>query len=85
MRNPRTSGSSTQIMTRNLLYGFSKISEHLVFVAVIEKLEDAKDIREYYKELTSDIYFVIENSKDKTNVLKRQFVWLADTFKNHFD
>lgn len=85
MRNPRTSGSSTQIMTRNLLYGFSKISEQLVFVAVIEKLEDAKDIREYYKEFTSDIYFVIENSKDKTNVLKRQFVWLADTFKKHFD
>ena len=85
MRNPKTSGSSTQIMTRNLLYGFSKICDRLLFVAVVEKQDDTDDIRTYYSSITPNIYFVIENSKNKTDVLKRQFVWLADTYRSHAD
>ncbi len=85
MRNPKTSGSSTQIMTRNLLYGFSKICKDIKFIAVIEKPDDTEDIRAYYSEITPHIYFVLENSKDKTNIFKRQFVWLLDTFKSHRD
>ena len=83
MRNPKTNGSSTQIMTRNLLYGFAEISEQLVFVPVVENKEDIEDIRAFYSVFTPNILFAFENSKDKNSIIRRQFIWLSDTFKSH--
>ena len=78
MRNPKTHASSTQIMTRNLLYGFYQIQKELVFVPVIANVADKKDIVEYYSGLYTDIIFAQEKSRCKGSVSLRQISWLLN-------
>lgn len=80
MRNPKTKASSTQIMTRNLLYGFSQLQRDTIFVPVIADIEDKADIAEYYSGLYSEIIFAIEKSKHKNNVILRQISWLHNAW-----
>ena len=55
MRNPLTDASSTQIMTKNLLYGFKNICESLIFAPIIENEKDIAPIVEHYKSLCDEI------------------------------
>ena len=80
MRNPKTRASSTQIMTRNILYGFNKLDHNTVFVPVIEDESDIEDIEEYYAGLYRKIIFAFELSKHKRNVVLRQISWLINTY-----
>lgn len=80
MRNPKTHASSTQIMTRNLLYGFNMLCDELIYVAVVENLADSTDIESYYAGLFSHIYFVKEQARHKNNIVLRQLCWLWDVY-----
>lgn len=58
MRNPKkTSASSTQIMTRNLLFGFNKISETTIFVPILASRDDFEDVRDYYSDYCDIMVF----------------------------
>ena len=36
MRNPKTNASSTQIMTRNILFGLRSLFDSLIFVPILK-------------------------------------------------
>lgn len=76
MRNPKTDASSTQIMTRNLLHGFCRLAEEVIFVPVIARRSDEADIRSAYAALCTRLIFARETSRFKTHVLLRQVSWL---------
>lgn len=58
MRNPYKDASSTQIMTYNILYGFNRIAEQVIFVPIVINKCDMKDIREYYSKCFDRIIFL---------------------------
>lgn len=79
MRNPRTNASSTQIMTRNILYGLTSNLNDVVFVAVVQDFSDNEDIKDFYSDVCSNILFLKESSKHKSNVVLRQLSWLKNS------
>ena len=79
MRNPKTEASSTQIMTRNLLHGFCKLSDDVIFVPVIADDKDKKDIKDYYLSVCNHIIFAKETSMYKKRVIGRQIIWLKNS------
>ena len=68
--------SSTQIMTTNLLFGFSRIAEEIAFVAVIAEGTDRDEITEKYTSLCDKLFFSVEKTKYKTQLIARQVSWL---------
>ena len=58
MRNPKTNASSTQIMVRNILVGMKKISQKLIFVAIVTSDCNKQDICSFYQDVVDEIYFV---------------------------
>ena len=79
MRNPKTGASSTQIMTRNLLVGFNRLADEVIFVPVVLNESDESDIAFYYSSLCTKMYFSREKTKYKNHVVLRQFSWLYRT------
>lgn len=69
IRNPKTNASSTQIMTRNLLYGFRKNTLNLIFIAIIENKNDKTDISKYYSSLCDELLFINDITRFRTNPL----------------
>lgn len=60
VHNPYTSGTSTDIMTENLLRGIKMVCHNVIFAAVISHGGDANNIFDYYSDL-ADKVIVIES------------------------
>ena len=80
VRNPYIKGSSTQIMTYNLLAGLKAYADNLVFIAILDRGCPKKPIFKYYKELANTIIPVYT----RTNLEPyngRKYMQLVNTLK----
>ena len=80
MRNPNTNASSTQIMTNNLLYGFKLLCKELIFIPVISDEDDARDIREFYSPLCTEIFFLKQKTTFERNLILRQLSMYKEAY-----
>lgn len=55
IQDPYSKGSSTQIMTRNLLYGLREIAEKLDFIALYDRDCDIENVIKYYQKYADSI------------------------------
>lgn len=82
-RDPYQFGSSTQIMTYNLLYGLKAISSKVIFIAIIDNGNNIEAVREYYKLVVDEfipIYSKINLEAYSRNKYKRLFKLIKSSF-----
>lgn len=78
MDDPIKSGTSTQIMVKNLLFGLKQIAENLTFVAIVDPKANRENIKNYYKNFADDIcicesYLNFSDTKGKYSQLIKNF------------
>lgn len=80
MRNPFANATSTQIMTKNLLEGFKDNCNNLIFVLILENMDEGDVIIDYYEKLCDIIvpYKDITNNRNKRILGK--FSMIVNTF-----
>lgn len=83
VRDPYIKGSSTQIMTYNLLYGLNSYADHVQFIAILDKDCSKKTIFKYYSSIADKIITFYT----KTNLIAysgRKYVQLFRTLISVF-
>lgn len=77
MRNPKTNASSTQIMTRNILFGLRSLFDSLIFVPILDYMSDIIPIEQFYAGLFDEIIPIKTITKFKSNRLlgKVSMIW----------
>ena len=80
MKNPHAGATSSQIMTRNLLYGFRQVAQKLVFVPILTNMQDHDEVERYYEELCDTMIFFRSVTKHHGTRLKSHTSMLKETF-----
>ena len=81
IQDPYTSGTSTQIMTKNLLSGIKGRYNKLSFVAIIDDNCDSKHVYDYYGKIVDEV--IIVNSC-LNNYKKKKYMQLFYNFLSAF-
>lgn len=74
VRDPYLYGSSTQIMTFNILYGLKKVCSKVIFIAILERGCSSEAVKEYYKSVMDEfipIYSILKLEAFSRNKYKR--------------
>lgn len=83
VRNPDNDATSTDIMTRNLIYGLREHCEELIFIAIVDELSIKENISDYYGKLVDKIIFIKRFTKlDKGRIGSHLSMMYTCFFKN---
>ncbi len=83
IQDPFTRGSSTQILTENLLQGLWDGGHDITFIAIYDEIDDADKITRYYKKYTSKIY-PVRSYMNLTTISHHKYRQLFRTIKGAF-
>ena len=80
IQDPYTRGSSTQILTENLLQGFKEAGHDIFFIAIYDSNNDANNIVNYYKKYTRDI-IMVKSQMNLTTIANHKYKQLFQIIK----
>lgn len=80
MKNPFINATSTQIMTRNLLEGFKDNCDHLIFVPILQNMDESDIIIDYYKKMCDLIIPYKDITKNRDKRIFGKFSMILNTF-----
>jgi len=82
IQDPETQGSSTQIMTRNILEGFKDNNFQVIFIAITDRDCNDFSVRENFKNLVDEI--IIVKSQLELRFIKGKFNRLIKMIKSQY-